>query len=101
MEGENISGRGGPAGRVFIGISLNLCRWGYFGSLPIGLTCSQSKQVKRELADQKKKVLRLQEELARAKLKLTGVVGEAKEKLRQAGVSKPGGAYVGVGATFM
>ena len=48
--------------------------------------------MKRELADQKKKVLRLQEELARAKLKLTEVVGEAKEKLRQAGVSKPGGA---------
>ena len=57
--------------------------------------------MKRELADQKKKVLRLQEELARAKLKLTEVVGEAKEKLRQAEVSKPGGAYVGVGATFM
>ena len=65
---------------------MNLCRWGYFGSLPIGLTCSQSKQVKRELADQKKKVLRLQEELARAKLKLTEVVGEAEEKLRQAEV---------------
>ena len=48
--------------------------------------------MKRELADQKKKVLRLQEELARAKLKLKEVVGEAKEKLRQAEVSKPGGA---------
>ena len=48
--------------------------------------------MKRELADQKKKVLRLKEELARAKLKLTEAAVEAKEKLKQAEVSKPGGA---------
>ena len=48
--------------------------------------------MKRELADQKKKVLRLKEELARAKLKLIEAVVEAKEKLKQVEVSKPGGA---------
>ena len=48
--------------------------------------------MRRELADQKEKVLRIQQELARAKLKLTEAIEEAKEKLRQVEASKPGGA---------
>ena len=49
----------------------------------------------RELAAQKEKVLRLQEKLARAQLKLTWWYGgpplvEAKVKLRQVEASKPG-----------
>ena len=51
--------------------------------------------MKRELAAQKEKVLWLQEELARAKVKLTWGCGgpplvEAKEKLRQVEPSKSG-----------
>ena len=48
--------------------------------------------MRRELADQKEKVLQLQDELARAKLKLIEAVVEAKQKLREVEVSKPGGA---------
>ena len=48
--------------------------------------------MRRELAKQKEKVLQLQDELARAKLKLTEAVMEAKLKLREVEVSKPEGA---------
>ena len=46
-------------------------------SSPLDITAHQ---VRKELADQKKKVAHLQEELVRAKLKLTEAVMEAKQK---------------------
>ena len=46
-------------------------------SSPLDITAHQ---VRNELADQKKKVAHLQEELVRAKLKLTEAVMEAKQK---------------------
>ena len=49
-------------------------------------------QVRNELADQKEKVVHLQEELVRAKLKLTEAVMEAKQKLGEVEVLNPGGA---------
>ena len=48
--------------------------------------------MRRELANQKEKVLQLQDELARAKFKLAEAVVEAKLKLREMEVSKPEGA---------
>ena len=58
-------------------------------SSPLDITAHQ---VRNELADQKKKVAHLQEELVRAKLKLTEAVTEAKQKLREVEVLNPGGA---------
>ena len=58
-------------------------------SSPLDITAHQ---VRNELADQKKKVAHLQEELVRAKLKLTEAVMEAKQKLREVEVLNPGGA---------
>ena len=48
--------------------------------------------MRNELADQKKKVAHLQEELVRAKLKLTEAFMEAKQKLGEVEVLNPGGA---------
>ena len=48
--------------------------------------------MRRELANQKEKVLQLQYELVRAKMKMTEAVVEAKQMLREVEASKPGGA---------
>ena len=45
--------------------------------------------MRRDLANQKEKVLKLQDELAMAKLKLTEAVVEAKQRLRKVGATKP------------
>ena len=58
-------------------------------SSPLDITAHQ---VRKELADQKKKVAHLQEELVRAKLKLTEAVMKAKQKLGEVEVLNPGGA---------
>ena len=58
-------------------------------SSPLDITAHQ---VMNELADQKKKVAHLQEELVRAKLKLTEAFMEAKQKLGEVEVLNLGGA---------
>ncbi len=61
-------------------------------SSPLEITAHQ---VRNELADQKKKVAHLQEELVRAKEKLTEAVMEAKQseaKVRGGQILNPGGA---------
>ena len=58
-------------------------------SSPLDITAHQ---VRNELADQKKKVAHLQEELVRAKEKLTEAVIEGKKMLGEVDVLNPGGA---------